>query len=218
MLLCAITDRRLAGETLATQRVGLVALARTWAENGVALVQLREKDLPVPELLSLARAMRQAVRSVGAATRLVLNAPVDVALASGADGVHLPAGAFPQEMEKVRAFYAVRPVSSDAPVRGPFWTSVSCHTQEEVQEARQQHVDCVLFAPVFEKRIDAGKTLPGQGLEALAAACRAAGPVPVLALGGVTAENAAMCVAAGAAGIAAIRLFHGAPAAWNRLR
>jgi thiamine-phosphate pyrophosphorylase len=84
-------------------------------------------------------------------------------------------------------------------------SSRACHSVEEVLAARD--VSLILYAPVFEK-VDTGKTpLPGQGLAALFAACRAASPVPVLALGGVTRENVAACIAAGAAGIAAIRLF-----------
>lgn len=218
MLLCAITDRRLVGETLAEQRAGLVAQARIWAENGVEMVQLREKDLPIAELLSLAQAMQQAMRETGTATRLLLNAPPEVALAAGVDGVQLPAGLVAGQIEKIRGLYAAKSASaSSGPVRQPFWVNVSCHTQEEVREARRQQADCVLFAPIFEKRIGEGNVLPGRGLEALAAACHAAHPVPVLALGGVTAENAAACFAAGAVGIAAIRLFHAPPGAWSAL-
>jgi thiamine-phosphate pyrophosphorylase len=218
MLLCAITDRRLVGETLAEQRAGLLVLARLWAENGMDLVQLREKDLPIAELLPLAQAMQQTIRSVGTTTRLLLNAPPEVALASGVDGIHLPAGIAPGQIEKIRGLYAAKTGPSNGPVRQPFWVSVSCHTLEEVREARRQQADCVFFAPVFEKWIGEGNVLPGQGLEALAAACRVAQPVPVLALGGVTAENAAACRAAGAAGIASIRLFHATPDAWKSLR
>ncbi|MGC9291285.1 MAG: thiamine phosphate synthase [Acidobacteriaceae bacterium] len=219
MLLCAITDRRLVGETLAEQRAGLVELARIWAENGVALVQLREKDLPIAGLLSLAKSMHQAMRATGARTRLLLNAPPEVALAAGVDGIHLPAGLAPGQIDEIRGLHAAISASSGSgPGARPFWVSVSCHTLEEVLEARRQQVDCVLFAPVFEKKISEGNVLPGQGLEALAAACRAAQPVPVLALGGVTAKNAAACRAAGAAGTAAIRLFHAPPSAWSALR
>jgi len=77
-----------------------------------------------------------------------------------------------------------------------------------VQRARDNHADTILFAPVFEKNI-AGETItPGQGLNQLRAACLAASPIPVYALGGVTLENAPACLDAGAAGIAGIRLFH----------
>ena len=231
MLLYAITDRSIVGDQPAAQRDGLIALARVWAENGVALAQLREKDLPAEELIALAQAMQRAVRDVGATTRILLNAPPAVARAAGADGIHLPASAAAQRFDEIRNQSISDAASSTL---RSLWISVACHTQQEIEQARDQNVDCILFAPVFEKRIsprfggeyseDRGEysedmdTLPGVGLAALAAACRVAHPVPVLALGGVTASNAASCVAAGASGIAAIRLFHGSPRGWSALR
>ncbi len=234
MLLCAITDRRRVGDTLATQRAGLLAQARLWAESGVELVQLREKDLPAPELIALAKAMQQEIRDVGASTRLILNAPLAVMLAAGADGLHLSSERLPleklaQRFDEIRSHFVV---GADTATRRPLWVSVACHTLEEVEQAREQKVDCILFAPVFEKEITEkqisggpgasplqdASTLPGVGLEALAAVCRAAHPVPVLALGGVTASNAAACIAAGASGIAAIRLFQGLPSGWSALQ
>ena len=230
MLLYAITDRSIVGDQPAAQRDGLIALARVWAENGVALAQLREKDLPAEELIALAQAMQRAVRDVGATTRILLNASPAVARAAGADGVHLPASVAAQRFDEIRKLDEIRSQSiSDAAssTLRSLWISVACHTQQEVEQARDQNADCILFAPVFEKRISSrfgGKysedvdTLPGVGLAALAEACRVAHPVPVLALGGVTASNAASCVAAGASGIAAIRLFHGSPRGWSALR
>jgi thiamine-phosphate pyrophosphorylase len=67
----------------------------------------------------------------------------------------------------------------------------------------------ILFAPVFEKSLGGGQHLAGAGPDRLREACVAASPLPVFALGGVTFQNAAVCIAAGAAGIAGIRLFHG---------
>jgi thiamine-phosphate pyrophosphorylase len=80
---------------------------------------------------------------------------------------------------------------------------VSCHTPGEVANAAIQDADFAVFGPVFEKKA-VPNTRP-TGLEALRQACRER--IPVLALGGVTAENAASCIQAGAAGIAGIRLF-----------
>ncbi|HUZ04756.1 MAG TPA: thiamine phosphate synthase [Acidobacteriaceae bacterium] len=221
MLLCAITDRRLAAGSLpvASHRDGfdaLVALTHTWAINGVSLIQLREKDLPIPELVSLAEAVRHAIGSVRTATRLILNAPVAVALTAGADGIHLPADiAALQPLDEIRRLYAASVSHSIG--HSALWISVSCHTLEEVEHARRQQADCILFAPVFEKVTVEGKRLPGQGLATLAAACRVAHPVPVLALGGITVDNAEACIAAGASGIAAIRLFHAPASAWSVL-
>ncbi len=222
MLLCAITDRTLLGADAAAQREGLVRQARIWAEAGVALIQIREKDLPASEQIALVRAMRRAMQPVRTSaqvqTRLLLNAPMDVALASGADGVHLPAAGAAATLRALR--------SGNVAGAASLWVSVSCHTLAEVELARDAGADCILFAPVFGKEIRqpqatqtslSPETLPGVGLAALAAACQAAGPIPVLALGGVTAENAAACIAAGASGIAAIRWFHQPVTSWHAL-
>jgi thiamine-phosphate pyrophosphorylase len=80
---------------------------------------------------------------------------------------------------------------------------VSCHSVAEVSEAEEQGADFAVFAPVFEKKDTAG--VRPAGLEALHQACLR--KIPVLALGGVKLENARACLDAGAAGIAAIRLF-----------
>jgi thiamine-phosphate pyrophosphorylase len=93
--------------------------------------------------------------------------------------------------------------------------SVSCHTLTEVAEARKTNPSLILFGPVFEKvMFDVSALRPadvslseGCGLNLLHMACTAAGPIPVLALGGVTPENSDACLGAGAVGIAAIRLF-----------
>jgi len=91
--------------------------------------------------------------------------------------------------------------------------SRACHSVEEVRAARDASL--IVFAPVFEK-VDSADGREGVGLSVLAQACRSAGEVPVIALGGVTPENAADCIAAGAAGVAGIRLFLGD--AWRKLR
>ena len=102
-MLYAITDRRLYAENEADARARLVELAAVWAMAGVAFIQLREKDLFARDQVELARAMLRGMRSVseeqpGGAMgrgsrvpRLLINGRVDVALAAGADGVHLPA-------------------------------------------------------------------------------------------------------------------------------
>ena len=87
------------------------------------------------------------------------------------------------------------------------WVSVSCHTLEEVRRAVAAGADAVLFGPVFGKTVGGVEVVAGTGLEALRLACDAAGEVPVFALGGVTAARAHACEGAGAAGLAAIRMF-----------
>lgn len=228
-MLYAITDRRLYAESETDARTRLLELAALWAANGVAYIQLREKDLSARAQLDLARAimrtMRPAAEAHGsAAPRLLVNSRVDVALAAGADGVHLPSGPGELTPEEARGIFSAVG-RRDAPV-----VSVSCHSPEEVKIARERSADCILFAPVFEKATrrkeiasdateirESERTLPGAGLAMLGEACRVAAPVPVFALGGVTAENAADCIRAGATGVAAIRLLTQPASTWREL-
>ncbi len=215
-MLYAITDRRLYRDEEASRQQLLKQVA-VWAANGVSIIQLREKDLSAREHVELARAMLKILRAQAnfSGTRLLVNGRPDVALAAGADGVHLPSvpdGLTPSE---VRSIYAT------AGRARPPYLSISCHTLLEIEAARQQAVDCILFAPVFEKIVrndsQQPQMLPGTGLVLLKEACRIAAPIPVFALGGVTAENAAECLRAGAAGIAAIRLMLEAASYWQHL-
>jgi thiamine-phosphate pyrophosphorylase len=226
-LLYAITDRRLYSENKADALARLVELAAIWTANSVSFIQLREKDLAAREQVDLARAVIRAVQRVSGKIGkplVLVNGRTDVALAAGADGVHLPSGQDALTPEEVRRIFAA------AGHPRPPVMSVSCHTIEEVKAARQQSPDCILFAPVFEKVLrekeiaseaeegtGGSRTLLGTGLMLLEQACRAAAPVPVFALGGVTAENAADCVCAGAAGIAAIRLLQEPASEWKHL-
>jgi thiamine-phosphate pyrophosphorylase len=198
MLRCAITDRTRWPGTETEKQDALVRQAGLWAEQGIELIQLREKDLPTSALTNLAREILKAIAP--ARTVLLVNSNVDAAVASRAQGVHLtlkPGSATPYE---VVLRYAAAGLSH------PLIT-VSCHSLEEIQRVRPFQPDAILFAPVFGK-IVAGKTItPAAGLEALSAACRAAAPTPVFALGGVTQGRARLCLDAGAAGIAGIRLF-----------
>ncbi len=214
-MLYAITDRRLYGTAEDTRRQRLLAQTAVWAANGVSFIQLREKDLSARDQVELARTMLQILRP--APTRLLISSRPDVALAAGADGVHLPAGPDALTPDEVRAVFAQ--VNNLSP-----YISVSCHTLAEVSIAREQKADAILFAPVFEKVLvpdasdhSAHPTLPGVGLHQLREACRAAAPIPVFALGGVTAANASLCLDAGAAGIAAIRLMQEPASVWRNL-
>ena len=124
--------------------------------------------------------------------KILVNARVDVALAAGAAGAHLPGGSPPP-----RYWRAITPPD--------FLIGVSCHTLDEVRAAGQEGADYVLFGPVFAPRSKSAD-LPPRGLDRLAEAARAVG-IPILALGGITRENASQCTSAGAAGVAAISLF-----------
>lgn len=190
MLLCYITDRRQFPGNEAEQRRRLLEKIAEAAAAGIDYVQLRERDLSGRELEVLAHEAAAAMRFAGAATRLLINSRVDIALACQADGVHL-------RSDDIRASDA----RAIAGTRANFIVGVSCHTPEEVRSAWSHGADFAVFAPVFEKE---GR--PGSGLDALRRACAAA-PKSVLALGGVKTGNVASCVQAGAAGVAGIRLF-----------
>jgi len=217
-LLYYITDRNaFPGDDRACRRRLLDKIAEA-ASAGVDYIQLREKDLSSRALESLAReaidAIRQACKLTNdhrpRATVLLLNSRTDIALATTAAGVHLPAGdVSPAEVRKVWKCSAGAFSTSSGQARarevspGNPLISVSCHVPQEAVQAAASGANLALFAPVFEKK-DAPGIAP-TGLEALRRACRS--KIPVLALGGVTLQNAHSCLQPGAAGIAAIRLF-----------
>lgn len=173
-------------------------LAERWASQGVDFIQLRAKALSARPLSEVGRAMLE--RMAGSRTRLLVNGRADVAAAIGAAGVHLTASAEELTPEQVRRVF-------EQAKRAQPIVSVSCHSLMDVARASEGGADFILFGPVFGKVVAGEVKLPGIGIERLHEACCAAGNVPVLALGGVTTTNTAACVAAGARGIAGIRLF-----------
>jgi len=155
--------------------------------GGVDAVQLREKDLPAGALFELARELRRRCTRHG--VRLLINDRIDVALAVGADGVHLPVDSF--------AAGDARALVGPGRLIG-----VSTHSLEQAQQASAAGADFVVFGPVFatpSKRPFG----PPLGLEALAQAAGAVS-VPVFAIGGVTVARADAVCRHGAHGIAAI--------------
>ncbi len=159
---------------------------------GVSLIQLREKNLTAKTLFELARGAASITR--GSATRLLVNDRADVALAAGADGVHLAANSISAGIIR-RSF-------------GPnFLIGASAHSLDEARAAEESGADFAVFGPVFDtpsKRIY-GNPL---GLEKLRNAAQALKPFPLLAIGGITLENFQDTLRAGAVGVAAIRLFN----------
>jgi len=205
MLSYAITDRARASVGEADQETALLRQAAMLAETGVDFVQLREKDLEAAALASLARKMLAVFRSSAHPPKLLINSRADVAVATGADGVHLTSATGSLTPADIRALYA------SAGLPEPI-VSVSCHTLSEIPPARNAAASLILFGPVFEKVVSApgageAPISEGIGLNLLHIACTAAAPTPVFALGGITEQNAPATIAAGAAGIAAIRHF-----------
>lgn len=200
MLRYAITNRLLLSPDALVQKTLLMQEASLWAEQSVDFVQLREKDLPPGEVADIASAMLQRLRARKPSTRLLINSRADVAAAVGADGVHLTSHPAELTPDQVRSVFAQ--CGLPAPT-----ISVSCHDLEQVSRAASFQVAAILFGPIFGKTIDGLVLVPAVGLARLQEACRAAGSVRVLALGGVTRENTKACLDAGADGVAGIRLF-----------
>jgi thiamine-phosphate pyrophosphorylase len=194
-LLYYITDRTQFTGSENQRRRRLLDKIREASSCGVDFIQLREKDLSSRELETLVRQALETIRSQkNSATRLLINSRSDIALAVGADGVHLRS----DDISVVEARTIARLASRN---QEPKWlVAVSCHSEEDVRRAADAGADFVVFAPVFEKT----SSRP-TGIDALHRACQYR--IPVLALGGVTPENAQSCLDAGAAGIAGIRLF-----------
>jgi thiamine-phosphate pyrophosphorylase len=201
MLRYAITSRALYPGDNPAQQTALLRQASGWAADDFDFIQLREKDLPAAEIVRLARAILQSIESAASSTKLLVNSRPDIAIATGAHGVHLTAA--PEELPPAQVRYLYSSVGRPEPV-----ITISCHTLEDVRRARDNRVDAILFGPVFEKVIAGQAIAPGKGLDGLRTACTSAGSIPVYALGGVTLDNAAACLEAGAAGVAGIRLFY----------
>ena len=171
----------------------LAAIGRA-AAAGVDWIQIRERTLEARELLELAqRALASAVQN---GARLLVNDRLDVALAANAGGVHLGENSLP--VERVSSWRL-------STSRTDFLIGVSCHSAEAARAAERGGADYIFFGPVFATPSKAAFG-PAQGIDRLKEICRFT-EIPVIAIGGVTIENAASCIAAGAAGIAAIRLF-----------
>lgn len=199
LLLYYITDRSQFAGDEDSHRSQLLATVTQAARCGVDYVQLRERDLSAHDLEALARDLIRRLRTENneLKTGLLINSRTDVALACGANGVHLRSDdVSPAD---------VRTIWTKSGAGGQATIAISCHTRAEVASAAEEGADFAVFGPVFEKvRMAKASTRPA-GLQALHEACQER--IPVIALGGVTVENAEACIRAGAAGIAAIRLF-----------
>jgi thiamine-phosphate pyrophosphorylase len=206
------------GDTLAP----LLACIASAAAAGVHWIQLREKDLAARDLAHLTRAAmtrcspvnRGATNSSPSPPRIFVNDRLDVAIAERAGGIHLSENslAVSDVRRLLRTFTNERHLAE-------FLVGVSCHSLASAQAAAAAGADYIFFGPIFptpSKRVYGH----AKGLQSLVEVCRAVN-IPVLAIGGINAENAAVCLDSGASGIAAIRMFqqpHELPAVAGLLR
>lgn len=206
-ILCYITDRRaLSDGASADFAAALGDIIEAVAQAGVDWIQIREKDLTVRALALLVRESEQRMAKLGkgARPRILVNDRLDVALAEGAGGVHLAENSVPPA-EARRLLSLSR--SGTAPI-ADFVLGASTHSLAAARAASEAGVDYIIFGPIFPTPSKATYGQP-QGLAKLEDVC-AAVSLPVLAIGGITQENAGSCLEAGAAGVAAIRLFQNA--------
>jgi len=208
-VLCYVTDRH--ALRIANPADSLGALTQKIEElmaAGIDWVQIREKDLPARELSYVTRqALRIAAKHSAehsSAIRVLVNDRLDVAISEQADGVHLGEKSVPVAEAKRLIASAIRKQI----IRESFLLGASCHSIEAAQAAERHGADYIFFGPIFATPSKAAFGKP-QGLACLGQVCRAV-KRPVLAIGGITVENADSCIAAGATGIAAIRLFQDA--------
>ena len=209
-IVCYVTDRR--ALTKAPQGRASHALLQVIADAapaGVDWIQIREKDLSTKEYSWLVKeALERIVRPVESgdrrATTIIVNGHLSVALARGAGGVHLGVDHLPvaEISSAVTSHYSAHSTKPS------FLVGSSCHSLQAAVAASSDGADYISFGPVFATPSKASYGQP-QGLAKLAEVCRAVS-IPVLAIGGVTLENAASCLETGAAGVAAIRLFQDA--------
>jgi len=185
------------GASATEQTQSLLEKIVSAARAGVDWIQIREKDLSGRELADL---LSQALRGIPGSCRLLVNDRLDVACCVGAGGVHL--GELSLSVEQAKRLVRERNLAED------FLIGVSAHSLRSALLAESMGADYVIFGPVYEtpSKVAFG---PPQGAERLLEVCRGVA-IPVLAIGGITRENAAECLAAGAQGIAAIRLFQDA--------
>jgi thiamine-phosphate pyrophosphorylase len=191
-MVCYVTGRESLGGADSSE--SLLGRIRAAVAAGADWVQIRERDMNARELLALTRS---AIDAAAGRARILVNDRLDVALAAGAAGVHLRGSSVPagEAVRWLRGGHAA----------ADFMVGVSCHSLEEVRASEAAGANYVFYGPVFETPAKKKFGAP-QGVEKLAEVCRGVS-IPVIGIGGVSGDRGLECVRAGAAGIAAIRMF-----------
>lgn len=202
-IVCYVTDSQSLG--LAEPRSHILAKIEGAVGAGVDWVQIREKEMPARDLLAIARAA-VVTANLQRPTReekdrheplVLVNDRLDVALAAEAAGIHLG-----RQSLRARDVIGWRRSGKRT---ADFMVGLSCHSIDELRQAEDAGVDYAFFGPIFDTPAKR-RFGPPLGIAKLAAACQAT-RLRVIAIGGVTLENSAECLHAGARGIAAIRMF-----------
>jgi thiamine-phosphate pyrophosphorylase len=191
-IVCYVTDGQSFSQTNRSEE--LLTRIQAAVAAGVDWIQIREKDLCAREQFALARKALAVASSVK--TRVLVNDRVDIALAAGANGVHLRQESLPV---RIATEWLRRQAPSD------FLLGVSCHSVNSAQQAERDGANYVFFGPIFDTP-SKQKFGPPKGINSLTRVCNTIS-IPVIAIGGLTTESALECIQAGASGVAAIRLF-----------
>ena len=197
-IICLISDGLITTENYDSKSLELISLIRSAVSAKIELVQIREKTLPAGLLFDLvSRALQETRNSI---TKILVNERLDIALAAGADGVHLTSKSMP-----------VSEIRNICP--SDFVIGRSAHSLAEAMSAAQSGANFVLLGPVFATPSKArfGEAL---GLGVIRRVCEELPGFPVLALGGIGLDNYNQVLECGARGFGAIR-FLSDP---NRLR
>lgn len=181
-----ITPGEATATNFQTKKLDILKTIKSAGADGISLIQIRERQLPARLLFDLTVAAAAVV--AGTRTKLLVNDRADIAVAAGADGVHLPASSIPADILR-------RVLPED------YLIGASVHSFEQVAAARSRGASFVVYGPVFHTP---GKGKP-TGLRELELVCAAADGFPVIAIGGISDANYEFVLTAGAAGLAAIR-------------
>lgn len=192
-LIYLITKGETTTENFRENSVKTLEILEIAVENNISLIQIREKQLPAKLVFELVSKTVQVTRDSN--TKLLVNDRADIALAAGADGVHLPSNALPAEI--IRANFPK-----------DFIIGVSAHSLYEIEKARDAGADFATFGPVFATPSKAKYGAP-QGIEKLREVCESVENFPIIALGGIDETNFREVLTA-ADGFAAIRFLNDA--------
>lgn len=191
-LIYLITEGKSTAENFLEKKNEILELVKIAVESKIDFIQIREKKLPARLVYELASAAAKI--TADSQTKLLVNDRADIALAARADGVHLTARSL--SVEIIRKYFP-----------SSFIVGVSAHTFEEAENARRQAADFAAFSPIFSTPAKENYGAP-QGLENLRFLCERLKPFPIVALGGINAENYQSVLDCGARGFAAIRFLN----------